>query len=75
MGERTGGDGIGISPAICVLPNSGLIFSYPQEMGLFADGTCDFDYGTAPDIEVPAAVGSDLSSDGAVQAVVKQVGQ
>lgn len=71
VGERTGGDGIGFDPAFCTLPNSGYVFSFPQMMGLSADGTCDFEYGTKPDIEVSAVVGENLSKDKAVQTILR----
>jgi C-terminal processing protease CtpA/Prc len=50
VGTRTGGDGIGIDPAICALPNSGLIISFPLEMGLNPDGTSNEETHTEPDI-------------------------
>ena len=70
VGTRTGGDGIGFDPAVCALPNSGFIISFPQMMGLTADGTCNFEYGTKPDISVPTAVNPDLSKDVAVQKII-----
>ena len=50
VGTRTGGDGIGIDPAICALPNSGLIIRFPLEMGLNPDGTSNEETHTDPDI-------------------------
>jgi C-terminal processing protease CtpA/Prc len=50
VGTYTGGDGIGIDPAIFALPNSGLIVRFPLEMGLNPDGTSNEEKHTAPDI-------------------------
>lgn len=52
IGTETGGDGIGIDPALCALPNSGLIFRFPLEMGLNPDGTSNEEFHTVPDIYV-----------------------
>lgn len=71
VGERTGGDGIGSDPALCVLPNSGYVFRFSKEMGLTADGTCNFEYKTEPDIITSAKTDSNFSNDEAVQYVLK----
>lgn len=74
VGTRTGGDGIGSDPALCMLPNSGYIFRFPMEMGLNPDGSSNFEAGTEPDISVPADSGSlDLESQPAVQDVLSHV--
>lgn len=73
VGERTGGDGIGSDPLICVLPNSGFAFRFSQQMGLTADGTCDDEYETEPDIQVPAQKGATLLEDEAVKKVLELV--
>jgi C-terminal processing protease CtpA/Prc len=52
IGETTRGDGIGIDPALCSLPNSGYLFRYSQAMGLTSDGTCNEEFKTQPDIEI-----------------------
>lgn len=52
VGTRTGGDGIGIDPAIFALPNSGLLIRFPLEMGLNPDGTSSEEASTEPDIYV-----------------------
>lgn len=52
VGTRTGGDGIGIDPAIFALPNSGLVIRFPLEMGLNPDGTSNEETSTEPDIYV-----------------------
>jgi hypothetical protein len=70
IGEKTGGDGIGGDPAVCVLPNSGYIFRFSKQMGLTSDGTCNFECKTEPDINVSATKGSDLSNDEAVETVL-----
>jgi hypothetical protein len=73
VGEKTKGDGIGFEPAICSLPNSGYLLTFPEEMGLNPDGTCDFEKKTEPDIIVPAQMNSDISKDQAIQTVLKLV--
>ncbi|TYP59952.1 S41 family peptidase [Thermosediminibacter litoriperuensis] len=50
VGTRTGGDGIGIDPALVALPNSGLIVRFPLDMGLNPDGSANEEFATAPDI-------------------------
>lgn len=71
VGERTSGDGIGSDPALCVLPNSGYIFSFSEQMGLTEDGTCNFEYKTEPDIITSAKMDPNFSNDEAVQYVLK----
>jgi len=73
VGETTGGDGIGSDPALCVLPNSGYIFSFTKQMGLTSDGTCNFEHKTEPDIKVSARMGPNYINDEAVQTVLKLV--
>ena len=62
-----------LTPAVCSLPNSGYLFTFPEVMGLNPDGTCDFEKKTEPDIEVPAQMNSDISKDQAIQTVLKLV--
>lgn len=50
VGETTGGDGIGVNPYLCPLPNSGICVRFSAENGLNADGSCNEEYGTQPDI-------------------------
>lgn len=50
VGERTGGDGIGIAPFHAVLPQSGLVIRYSGENGLNADGSSNAEHCTVPDI-------------------------
>lgn len=50
VGKRTGGDGVGIDPALLVLPNSKIVFRYSMMYGLNADGSCNAEAGTEPDI-------------------------
>lgn len=53
VGQRTGGDGIGITPLCCVLPNSGVVYQFATMNGLNLDGGSNEELGTVPDIEVP----------------------
>lgn len=73
VGEKTGGDGLGVDPAVCSLPNSGYVFRFTQEMGLVSDGSCNFENKTKPDIEVPAKISENVSDDQAIQTVLKLV--
>jgi len=73
VGERTGGDGIGSDPSICTLPNSGYCFRFTKEMGMTADGACNFEHKTEPDIKVSAKKAPDFNDDEAIQAVLKLV--
>lgn len=70
VGERTGGDGIGIGPILCVLPNSGYIFRFSQVMGLTSDGICNDEFKTEPDIEVPAKMDSNIYNDLTIQRIL-----
>ncbi|KYH35302.1 peptidase family S41 [Clostridium tepidiprofundi DSM 19306] len=52
VGGITKGDGIGTSPVLMTLPNSGLVIRFAAEMGLNSDGSSNAEYGTVPDIFV-----------------------
>jgi len=51
-GERTGGDGIGSDPALIMLPESGILMSFPCLVGLNHDGSLNSEEKTSPDIEI-----------------------
>lgn len=53
VGQTTGGDGIGIDPMTCVLPNSGIAYQFTTINGLNLDGSSNEEIGTRPDIVVP----------------------
>lgn len=53
VGRTTGGDGVGINPMICVLPNSGIAYQFSTTNGLNLDGSSNQEMGTEPDIVVP----------------------
>ena len=53
VGQTTGGDGIGIDPMVCVLPNSGIAYQFSTMNGLNLDGSSSEEMGTEPDIAVP----------------------
>lgn len=53
VGQTTGGDGIGLDPMVCVLPNSGIAYQFSTENGLNLDGGSNEEMGTEPDILVP----------------------
>jgi len=50
VGTRTGGDGIGSTPALFPLPNSGYVVRTPLILGLNPDGSANAEVGTQPDI-------------------------
>ncbi|AVP55900.1 hypothetical protein K144313037_p10700 (plasmid) [Clostridium tetani] len=50
IGRATGGNSPAMSPFYDVLPNSGLMFSYQIDYKLNPDGTCNSEFGLAPDI-------------------------
>ena len=50
IGETSGGDGIGCTPAIFVLPNSRLAVRYPVILGLNPNSTINDEYPTSPDV-------------------------
>ena len=51
VGTPTSG-GLGFNPDFLVLPNSGLIVGYPNNMALNPDGTANEEVGTQPDVYV-----------------------
>lgn len=72
VGEKTGGDGIGQTPLLCSLPNSGYILNFSYVMGLTSDGICDDESKTEPDIKVDdTSVNIELNNDKTVQTVLK----
>ena len=50
VGTRTGGDGIGSTPTLFSLPNSGFVVRTPLILGLNPDGSANAEVGTQPDI-------------------------
>ncbi len=72
VGETTGGDGIGQDPLVYALPNSGYIVRFPMVMGLTADGNCNEEHKTQPDIALNAEMTQDISKDAAIQYVLNQ---
>ncbi|AAO36588.1 S41 family peptidase [Clostridium tetani] len=50
IGPKTGGNSPAMSPVYNVLPNSGLMLSYQIDYKLNPDGTCNSEFGIAPDI-------------------------
>lgn len=50
VGASTGGDGFGMDPVYCTLPNSRWIVRYSALYTMNADGRSNEEYGTSPDI-------------------------
>lgn len=71
IGEKTGGDGIGMDPIVAALPNSGYIFRFSQEMGLNSDGSCNEEVKTTPDFEVDPDRSRPLLDQPAIQKVLE----
>lgn len=70
VGETTGGDGIGTDPLFYSLPESGYLMRFPIVMGLTADGSCEDEHKTVPDVQVSAEKNEDISKDAAIQYVL-----
>ena len=70
VGETTGGDGIGQDPLFYSLPNSGYIMRFPCILGLTADGSCNEEHKTVPNIKVAAEKTKDVKNDEAIQYVI-----
>lgn len=71
VGERTGGDGLGIEPILAVLPNSKVVFSFSLEMGLVADGSCNEEVKTTPDIEADPDMSNQLLEQPAIMRILE----
>jgi C-terminal processing protease CtpA/Prc len=52
IGTNTGGDGIGYTPFLFVLPNSKLVIQMTTCMGINPDGTANEETQTTPDVYV-----------------------
>ncbi len=52
VGSCTGGDGVGCTPAVIVLPNSGMAVKFPTILGLNPDWTANEETHTIPDISI-----------------------
>ena len=59
VGERTGGNGIGYTPVVRCLPNTGICFRYDSGLGLNPDGSANSEVGTAPDYECESGTALD----------------
>ncbi|MCL2170539.1 MAG: S41 family peptidase [Defluviitaleaceae bacterium] len=77
IGQPTSGDGIGSTPALCVLPNSKLAVYYPVVLGLNPDGTINDEHPIKPDIlwDVPKIISADLKNDPAIARAIQEVGE
>lgn len=72
IGEKTGGDGIGTSPAMVKLPNTKYILRFSHELGLRETDSLDETTYTIPDIEIPRKDQSQIpSNDGCVKKVIE----
>ena len=56
---NAGGNGIGYSPVIRCLPNTGICFRYDSGLGLNPDGSANSEVGTAPDYECESGTALD----------------
>ena len=72
IGEKTGGDGIGTSPAMVKLPNTKYILRFSHELGLRETDSLEETTYTIPDIEIPRKDQSQIpSNDGCVKKVIE----
>ena len=76
IGEKTGGDGIGTTPAMVKLPNTKYILRFSHELGLRETESMEESTYTIPDIEIPRKDQSQIpSNDGCVKKVIELEGQ
>lgn len=76
VGERTGGDGIGIDPMLMELPNSHYLIRFSGIMGLSPDGSVNEEKQTEPDIQVVNPTRNESNGyehDKAIQEVLKNI--
>jgi len=72
IGEKTGGDGIGTTPAMVKLPNTKYILRFSHQLGLRETETIEESTYTIPDIEITRKDHSQIpSNDGCVREVIK----
>lgn len=68
VGTATDGDGLGVTPVMVDLPNTGILVRFSAEAGENPDGTCNTERGTMPDyacgrFEVPIAAFERVASE------------
>lgn len=72
IGEKTGGDGIGTTPAMVKLPNTKYILRFSHELGLRETKSMEESTYTIPDIEISKKDQSEIpSNDGCVKKVIE----
>lgn len=72
IGEKTGGDGIGTTPAMVKLPNTKYILRFSHQLGLRETETIEESTYTIPDIEISRKDQSQIpSNDGCVKKVIE----
>lgn len=69
LGEVTGGDGLGLDPALFALPKTGLVLRMPLDYGVTSEGRVPEETGTVPDILVKGPWGSSLERDPCIKKV------
>nr|WP_072515098.1 S41 family peptidase [Ndongobacter massiliensis] len=67
IGRRTGGDGITMGMLYRVLPNSGLVFTYPNALGYSQDGKINEEEKTEPDVVTSDPIGWVLEREASLQ--------
>ena len=72
IGEKTGGDGIGTTPAMVKLPNTKYILRFSHELGLRETKSMEESTYTIPDIKISKKDQSEIpSNDGCVKKVIE----
>ena len=72
IGEKTGGDGIGTTPAMVKLPNSKYVLRFSHQLGLRETESLEETTYTIPDIEIPRKDHSEIpSNDGCAKKVIE----
>lgn len=72
VGDRTGGDGLGIDPVLVQLPKSHLLIKLPLMLGITENGIINEEKKTEPDLWVNSVKSSILLQDQAIRAVLDQ---
>lgn len=72
VGERTGGDGLGMDPVLIQLPKSNLMIKLPLIMGITENGVINEEKKTEPDLWVNSVKSSILLQDQAIRAVLEE---
>ncbi len=72
IGSKTGGDGIGSDPWVEVLPNSGLVITFPKSLGVDELGVINEEFKTSPDYFIESVPNwSNILEDSCIKKVIE----